>query len=69
MGPDIKEAEQLASIDGDLTFSVMPLKPHTQEVARYLHEKGREIMLHLPMQGAPGFDPGEGAIYRGMPPE
>ena len=69
MGPDMKEAEQLASIDGDLTFSVMPLRPHTQEVARYLHEKGHEVMLHLPMQGAAGFDPGEGAIFKGMAPD
>ena len=24
-------------------------------------------MLHLPMQGAAGFNPGEGAIFKGMP--
>jgi hypothetical protein len=69
MGPDMKAAELLASIDGDLTFSVMPMRPHSQEVARYLHENGHEVMLHLPMQGAAGHDPGEGAIYKGMAPD
>jgi polysaccharide deacetylase 2 family uncharacterized protein YibQ len=69
MGPDMKPAEQLSSIDGDLTFSVMPKRPHSQEVALYLHTKGREVMLHLPMQGAAGHDPGEGAIFKGMAPD
>jgi len=69
MGPDMKPAEQLAAIDGDLTFSVMPMRRHSQEVALYLHTKGHEIMLHLPMQGAAGHDPGEGAIFKGMAPD
>jgi len=69
MGPDMKPAEQLSSIDGDLTFSVMPMRLHSQEVALYLHTKGREVMLHLPMQGAAGHDPGEGAIFKGMAPD
>ena len=69
MGPDMKAAEQLASIDGDLTFSVMPMRPHSQEIARYLHEKGHEVMLHLPMQAIAGNDPGEGAIYKDMSPD
>ncbi len=69
MGTDMKPAEQLSSIDGDLTFSVMPLRPHSQEVAQYLHTKGHEVMLHLPMQGAAGHDPGEGAIFKGMAPD
>ncbi len=69
MGPDMKPAKQLAAIDGELTFSVMPLRPHSQEVAQYLHTKGHEVMLHLPMQGAAGHDPGEGAIFKGMAPD
>ena len=69
MGPDMKPAEQLAAIDGDLTFSVMPKRPHSQEVAQYLHTKGHEVMLHLPMQGIAGKDPGEGAIFKGMAPD
>jgi polysaccharide deacetylase 2 family uncharacterized protein YibQ len=69
MGPDMKPAEQLAAIDGDLTFSIMPMRRHSQEVADYLHAKGHETMLHLPMQGAAGKDPGEGAIFKGMAPD
>ncbi|HQP29776.1 MAG TPA: divergent polysaccharide deacetylase family protein [Deltaproteobacteria bacterium] len=69
MGLDLKPARQLAAIDGDLTFSVLPLRPASREVAQYLHSKGREVLLHLPMQGNGGKDPGDGAIYKDMTPE
>lgn len=69
MGVDMKPAQQLGAIAGELTFSVMPQRPHSTEVARYLHAKGHEILLHLPMQGNGGKDPGEGAIYKDMDPD
>jgi len=69
MGLDMKPARQLAAIDGALTFSVLPLRPASREVAGYLHGKGREVLLHLPMQGNGGKDPGKGAIYKDMTPE
>lgn len=68
MGMEMKPAQQLAAIDGDLTFSILPLRPYSREVAGYLHAKGREVLLHLPMQGNGGKDPGEGAIYKDMTP-
>jgi len=67
MGIDMNIARQLGAIDADLTFSVLPQQPHTEEVARLLHGKGREILLHLPMEGN-GKNPGAGAIYRSMDP-
>ena len=68
MGTEMQPARQLAAIEGDLTFSIMPLRPASREVAQYLHAKGRELLLHLPMQGNGGKDPGEGAIYKDMTP-
>lgn len=69
MGVEMKPARQLGAIDGELTFSVMPQRPNSQEVARYLHARGRQILLHLPMQGNGGKDPGQGAIYKDMTPD
>jgi len=69
MGMEMKPARQLAAIDGELTFSVLPLRPASREVAQYLHSRGREVLLHLPMQGNGGKDPGEGALYKDMTPE
>jgi polysaccharide deacetylase 2 family uncharacterized protein YibQ len=68
MGLDMDIARRLVAIDADLTFSVMPYQPHTEGVANLLHEKGREVLLHMPMEGAAGKNPGPGAIYRNMDP-
>lgn len=67
MGPTMEAAEALAGIDADLTFSVLPGTRYTQKVARFLHRRGKEVLLHLPMQGN-GKDPGPGAILQGMEP-
>ncbi len=65
MGMSLNAAKELASLDADLTFSVMPRRPHSRDVAEYLHGKDKEVLLHLPMQGN-GKDPGAGALYRSM---
>ncbi|MFY9399262.1 MAG: divergent polysaccharide deacetylase family protein [Desulfomonilia bacterium] len=65
MGLNLKWAKALSAIDADLTFSVLPDRPFSVRAARYLHGQGREVLLHLPMEGN-GMDPGKGAIYRNM---
>ncbi len=65
MGLSMGPAQQLAALDADLTFSVMPLRAHSKDVAEYLHKQGKEILLHLPMEGN-GKDPGPGALFHGM---
>ena len=65
MGLNLKWAKALSAIDADLTFSVLPDRSFSVRAARYLHGQGREVLLHLPMEGS-GKDPGQGAIYRNM---
>jgi len=67
MGLDMRPAKQLGEIDADLTFSILPMRPYSKEIAKYLHAKGREVLLHLPMEGN-GKNPGSGAIKMGMSP-
>jgi polysaccharide deacetylase 2 family uncharacterized protein YibQ len=69
MGMDVEIARRLSTINEDLTFSVMPFQAHTQGVADLLHAKGKELLLHMPMEGANGKNPGQGAIYRDMAPD
>lgn len=69
MGMDMEIARRLAAINENLTFSVMPFQAHTQGVADLLHSRGKGILLHMPMEGAAGKNPGQGAIYRDMQPE
>jgi len=65
MGLSMEPARQVGSIEADLTFSILPMRPHSTDVADYLHGEGKEILLHLPMQGN-GKDPGPGALYADM---
>ena len=67
MGLDQDIAHKLGVIHADLTFSVLPHERYTEEVAAYLHRHGKEVLLHLPMEGN-GKNPGEGAIYHDTDP-
>ena len=68
IGYDEPLALEFARLDAPLTFAVLPHLPHSASVAAQLHELGREVFLHLPMQpiGYPRRDPGEGAVIEGM---
>jgi polysaccharide deacetylase 2 family uncharacterized protein YibQ len=68
MGQDMESALKLCSIDADITFSVMPNERATKEVADYLHRHGKEVMLHLPMEGNSGKNPGPDAIFHDTTP-
>jgi polysaccharide deacetylase 2 family uncharacterized protein YibQ len=65
IGLNLKSAKAFCDIDADLTFSVLPDRPFSVKAARFLHDQGKEILLHLPMEGN-GRDPGKGAIYQHM---
>jgi polysaccharide deacetylase 2 family uncharacterized protein YibQ len=68
MGNDLEAARQLLALDYPLTLSVLPYLRYTQITAQEAHRRGREIMLHLPMEPEPGehLSPGQGAILVGM---
>ncbi len=59
--------EELLKIDVPLAFAVLPHTPHAAAAAEMIHEKGHEILLHLPMEArAASHDPGPGALLRRM---
>jgi polysaccharide deacetylase 2 family uncharacterized protein YibQ len=37
-------------LDGDHTYAVLPESIYSRRLARYAHELGKEVILHLPMQ-------------------
>ena len=39
----------LAALDGPLAIAVIPNAPHAAEAARLAHEKGWDLLVHLPM--------------------
>jgi len=69
---DLGEHKQIAmdflSLDVPLSFSVFPFAPHSREFAREASERGRDVLLHLPMEpkGYPDQDPGKGRLLTTM---
>jgi polysaccharide deacetylase 2 family uncharacterized protein YibQ len=58
----------LLDLEMPLSFSVFPFAPYSQEFAKEATKRGRDVLLHLPMEpnGYPGQDPGEGRLLTTM---
>ncbi|MEJ5358422.1 MAG: divergent polysaccharide deacetylase family protein, partial [Desulfobacterales bacterium] len=71
IGYDRPLAEKLIALEAPLTFSVLPHSPHQKALARLAHERGREVLLHLPMEPLeyPAIQPGPGALLSSMTPD
>lgn len=66
IGYSPSRTRQFLSLGIPITYAILPRLPHTQELAREIHDEGHEILLHQPMEP---FDrslhPGPGALYVG----
>jgi polysaccharide deacetylase 2 family uncharacterized protein YibQ len=71
MGYDTKMATNFLELDGVLSFSVLPNSPFQQQIASAIHEMGRDVLLHLPMEPIeyPDVNPGAGALICSMSPD
>lgn len=70
-GQDLKMAKRFLEIPLPITFAVLPHQRHSREIARLAHARGREVLLHVPMepQGYPVVNPGRGALLLSMSDE
>jgi polysaccharide deacetylase 2 family uncharacterized protein YibQ len=68
LGYDLEMAISFLQLDLPLTFSVLPIAPHTEAIVQKAKRRGRELMLHLPMEpkNYPSLDPGPGALLTEM---
>ena len=71
MGSSKRRARELINLDAPITFSFFPFSRNSRQLAREAFEKGKEVMLHMPMEphGFPGNDPGKGALVMNMTEE
>jgi polysaccharide deacetylase 2 family uncharacterized protein YibQ len=71
IGYNRRHTRVLASLDKNITFSVLPFSPHGVELAKELHNNGHQIMLHLPMEPVeyPSVDSGPGSLLADMTPD
>ncbi len=71
LGRDLKTAKALLDIDLPVTFAVLPWETEALRVAALGHSRGREILIHLPMEpkSYPVTDPGPHALLLELPAE
>jgi len=71
LGYDRHMAEKLIDLNAPLTLSILPHSPHQESIARLAHDRGLEVMLHLPMEPVeyPEINPGPGVLLAAMGPD
>ncbi len=71
IGYDRQQLRDLLALDIPLTFAVLPQSPFYRSAVKEIRARGREIMLHQPMEPEefPQVDPGPGALLASMSPD
>lgn len=54
LGHRLDQDLRAISLDGAVTCAFLPRSPHARRLATLAHARGKEIMLHLPMQAVGG---------------
>jgi len=60
------QLEPFLDLPFPLTIAVLPGLPHTSGAAAEVKARGKELLLHQPMEALGGLDPGPGAIRADM---
>src|SRR5712692_6775774 len=68
VGFDHQPLSAAMRIDPNINFSILPNARRALEDANLLHDRGFEVLCHLPMEpeGFPDVSPGEGAVLTSM---
>jgi polysaccharide deacetylase 2 family uncharacterized protein YibQ len=68
LGHNSDLAFSFLSLNLELSLSILPSAPFTDIIVREANKKGREIILHQPMEpkSYPSVDPGPGALFLSM---
>lgn len=69
MGNSPEALEELLALGEPLTIAILPFSPHALETAQRAHERGLEVLLHLPLESLNGNgseNGAEGLIRSGM---
>ena len=50
LGQSMGPAQELIALRSDITFSILPNLPHSEETALLAHKNKRDVLLHMPME-------------------
>jgi len=68
LGAENQMSQEILHWNVPLTLSILPFTPYSKALAQEAHQRGREVILHLPMEphGYPKTKPGEGVLLQEM---
>lgn len=67
LGYERAAGERALSLPGPVTFAILPGAPYAARLAELAHAKGKEVLLHLPLQAASdGIEPEPGSLVMDM---
>lgn len=69
VGSDPSAVDTIFTLHYPLTLSVLPNHPHSSQIAEQAHQRGYEVMLHLPMESVANETPEPQELHPGMPLE
>jgi hypothetical protein len=71
LGGEHHISKELLLFQFPVTFSILPFATYSRSLATEAPQKGKEVILHLPMEphGYPKVNPGEGALLEEMSEE
>lgn len=67
LGDGLADGQRAIALPGAVTLSVLPHTPFGKRLAEEAHQRGKEVMLHLPMEALEPLDPEPGEIAADMP--
>ncbi|MCD6288260.1 MAG: divergent polysaccharide deacetylase family protein [Candidatus Hydrogenedentes bacterium] len=66
LGYSSRGIDDWLAIPAPLSFAVLPQLPLSSKLATAVHDKGREVLLHLPLEGSPGSPVTAGTLLTSM---
>jgi polysaccharide deacetylase 2 family uncharacterized protein YibQ len=69
VGVDVKRSARTIKLPKNVTLAFLPYAPKVREQVARAHDKGHEIMVHLPMQPEGTIDPGPDYLGTDIAPE
>jgi len=71
LGRDVLLAKKTLALEQPITMAILPNERHAAEIATLAHRRGREVMIHIPMEpeGYPAANPGEDALFTNLTTE